>query len=245
MAGFGLSRRHFLRVGPRHDWLAARSAGAWAEASKSGLDAKDTCVIWLFLSGGPTQFETFDPKPGNPYPNSSVVGTVRTNVPGTHIGGLFPNFAKHADKYSIIRSFAHSQADHAAATHWLSTGKDYPPAGNGAAPIHPSIGSIVSRYRGPYRSYIGLPTYVRLESLYADGPAWLGAAHAVRFSRRHTLEHDPQSRSGSSNRPAWCRYTFNAGSQHRPQRAMSTRRVRGQAVELDAWQGSRCLRPVA
>src|SRR5215831_1563777 len=84
----GSTRRDFLKVGALGttglllpDLLRARAAGK---------DAKDTCVIWLFLSGGPTQFETFDPKPGNPLPYRSTVGSVQTNVPGTHIGGLFP-----------------------------------------------------------------------------------------------------------------------------------------------------------
>jgi hypothetical protein len=175
-----MKRRDFLKVGALGttglllpDLLRARAATA-----KAGRQIKDTSVIWLFLSGGPTQFETFDPKPGNPLPYRSVVGSIRTKVPGTHIGGLFPRLAKLADRFTIIRSFAHTQADHTAATHWLSTGKDYPPAANGAAPVEPSIGSILSRYRGPHPAEKGLPTYVRLESLYADGPAWLGAAHA-------------------------------------------------------------------
>src|SRR5262249_3557796 len=148
----------------------ARAAGTSDEGN-----ARDTTVIWLFLSGGPSQFETFDPKPGNIAPHTSVVGAAKTNVVGTHIGGLFPNLAQLADKFSIIRSFTHSQADHAAATHWLSSGKDYPPAANGAAQVQPGIGSIVAKYRGANHAKSGLPTYVATDRLYADGPAWLGA----------------------------------------------------------------------
>ena len=182
-------RRDFLKVGALGltglmlpDLWRGRMA-----AAESGLEIKDTSVIWLFLSGGPTHFETFDPKPENPLPYRSVVGAVQTNVPGTYIGGLFPSFAKHADKYSIIRSFAHTQPDHTAATHWLSTGKDYPPAANGAASVEPSIGSMMSRYRGSNHLTHGLPTYVRLDNLYADGPAWLGAAHTPFDPRGNAL----------------------------------------------------------
>ena len=175
----GSRRRDFLKVGTLGltglalpDLLRAQSA-----FGNSALNAPDKTVIWLFLSGGPTHYETFDPKPGNSLPYRSTVGTLRTNIPGTHIGGLFPRLAKLADKYSIIRSFAHTAADHAAATHWLATGHDHPPAGNGAAPISPSIGSMLSKYRGPNHRDTGMPTYVGLEHLYAEGPAWLGAAH--------------------------------------------------------------------
>ncbi len=173
------ARRDFLKAGALGltgltltDLLRARAVlGSTAKAPEK-------TVIWLFLSGGPTHFETFDPKPDNPLPYRSTVGTLRTNLPGTHIGGLFPRLAKLADKYSIIRSFAHTAADHAAATHWLATGHDHPPAGNGAVPISPSLGSVLSKYRGANHSVTGMPAYVGLDHLYAEGPAWLGAAHA-------------------------------------------------------------------
>lgn len=176
----GNSRRDFLRVGA----LGATGLGladllrSKAALGSSSKAAPDKTVIWLFLSGGPTQFETFDPKPDNPLPYRSTVGSLQTNVPGTQIGGLFPKLAKLADKYSIIRSFAHTAADHTAATHWLSTGHDHPPAANGAAPISPSFGSILSKYHGANHPVTGMPTYVGLDHLYAEGPAWLGAAYS-------------------------------------------------------------------
>ena len=187
----GSSRRDVLKVGALGatglmlpDLLRARAA-----LGKTGESLKDTTIVWLFLSGGPTQFETFDPKPDNPLPYRSTVGTLKTSVPGTHIGGLFPNLARLADKYSIIRSFAHTAADHTAATHWLSTGHDHPPAGNGAPPIQPSIGSILSRYRGPNHPGSGMPTYVGLDHLYAEGPAWLGGSYAPFDARGNSLSN--------------------------------------------------------
>ena len=147
-------------------------------ASAQPSEGRNKSVIWLWLSGGPTQLETFDPKPGNPSEFRSVVGSVQTNVPGTRIGGLFPNLARHADKLAIVRSFAHKQADHPAAAHWVMTGRDYPPAGNGAPAVNPSVGSILARHRGPNDARTGLPTYVSTDHLYADGPAWLGMAYS-------------------------------------------------------------------
>jgi Protein of unknown function (DUF1501) len=174
----GTTRRDFLKAGALgltgwflSDLLRARAAGPTDSARKSS-------VIWLWLSGGPTQLETFDPKPANPPESRSVVGSVQTNVPGIHLGGLFPNLAHHADQLAIVRSFCHTQADHAAASHWVMTGYDHPPAGNGAAPVSPSLGSILARHRGPTDARTGLPSYASTDHLYADGPAWLGAAYA-------------------------------------------------------------------
>lgn len=175
----GRSRRDFLRIGALGttgvmlpDLLRARAA-----AAPTGAAGTKKSVIWLWLSGGPTQLETFDPKPDNPLEFRSVVGSIRTNVPGTEIGGLFPKLAPHADKLSIVRSFAHRQADHTAATHWVMTGYDHPPASNGAPPINPSIGSILARDRGATNAQTAIPTYVTTDHLYAGGPAWLGQAY--------------------------------------------------------------------
>ena len=176
----GTTRRDFLRAGALGttglllpDLLRARAANADISA------AKDTSIIWLFLNGGPSQYETFDPKPGNPAPHRSVVGTVKTNVPGTHLGGLFHNLSKHAHQFSLIRSFTHSAADHAAATHWLMTGHDYPAAANPGTPQNqPGFGAMVSRYRGPMHPKTSIPNNVKLDYVYGEGPDWLGATHS-------------------------------------------------------------------
>lgn len=177
----GSSRRDFLTVGALGltglllpDLLRARAASQRSD---------NTSVIWLWLSGGPTQLETFDPKPGNPSEFRSVVGSLRTNVPGIEVGGLFPKVSSHADKLAIVRSFAHRQAEHTAASHWVMTGHDHPPAGNGAPPVNPSTGSILARHRGATDPRTGLPTYVSTDHLYADGPAWLGKAYSAFHAR--------------------------------------------------------------
>ncbi len=174
----GNTRRDFLQAGALlpAGWLLSDLLRARASAQPN--ETRNTSVIWVWLSGGPSQLETFDPKPGNPSEFRSVVGATQTNVPGIHIGGLFRNLSRHADKMAIVRSFAHKQADHPAAAHWVMTGRDYPPAGNGAPAVNPSVGSILSRHRGPTDAHTGLPTYVSTENLYADGPAWLGKAYS-------------------------------------------------------------------
>src|SRR6266550_2164852 len=88
----GTSRREFLKIGTLGagaltlpGLLAAR-----AQAAASGQPVKDTAVVWLWLGGGPTHVETFDPKLSAPAEYRSVVGAVQTNVPGIEIGGVFP-----------------------------------------------------------------------------------------------------------------------------------------------------------
>src|SRR5437016_7690456 len=195
----GGTRRDFLKVGALGmsafllpDLLRARAA-----AKASGQVTKNTSVVWLWLGGGPTHIETFDPKMTAPAEFRSAVGAVKTNVPGVEIGGLFPEIAKVADKMAFVRSFAHRNSGHGGGTHWVMTGYDFPPADNGQAPIKPGLGSIVSRFRGASNTASGLPTYVRLGGILGDGPAWLGSSYApfdtggnARRNMNLTVTHD-------------------------------------------------------
>ena len=175
----GLNRRDFLRVGALGatglmlpDLLRLRS-----QAAEAGQPTRDTSVIWLWLGGGPTHVETFDPKMSAPAEFRSMVGSVQTRVPGLHLGGLFPLMGRMADKMAFVRSFAHGNSGHAGGTHFVMTGVDHPPADAGQPQIRPSMGSITARVRGA-NSASGLPTYVRLSGVYGDGPHWLGSAYA-------------------------------------------------------------------
>ncbi len=176
----GASRRDFLKIGALgagglllSDLLRSR-----AKASAQGQTTRNTSVVWLWLGGGPTHIETFDPKMSAPAEFRSVVGSVKTNLPGVEFGGVFPEMAQQADKWAVVRSFAHTNSGHGGGTHWVMTGYNFPPADNGQAPIKPGFGSILARHRGPNNRETGLPTYVRLNGTLGDGPAWLGAAYA-------------------------------------------------------------------
>jgi hypothetical protein len=176
----GASRRDFLKVGALGltglllpDLLRARAAAAAA-----GQPTRNTSVVWLWLGGGPTQVETFDPKMSAPAEYRSVVGAVPTALPGVAIGGVFPKMAALADKLAFVRSFAHNNSGHGGGTHWVMTGYDFPPADNGQPPIKPGLGAILARHRGANSPTTGLPTYVRLSGILGDGPAWLGPAYA-------------------------------------------------------------------
>lgn len=176
----GIGRRDFLKIGGLGlgtfglpQLLAAREL-----ATKSGKSVKDTSVVWLWLGGGPTHVETFDPKMTAPIEYRSVTGEVTTSVPGVTIGGQFQKMASQAEHFAFVRSFAHTNSGHGGGTHFLMTGYDNRAADNGGQPTRPSLGSITSRMRGANHPETGMPTYVRLDGIGADGPAFLGTGYA-------------------------------------------------------------------
>jgi uncharacterized protein (DUF1501 family) len=176
----GTSRRDFLKIGALGgsglmlpDLLRARAA-----AAEAGRPTKNTSVVWLWLGGGPTHIETFDPKPDVPAEYRSVLGTTPTNLPGVQIGGILPKIAQVADKMAFVRSFAHRNSGHGGGTHWVMTGYDFPAADNNGGTNKPGLGAVLARYRGPNNPASGLPTYVRLNSILGDGPSWLGSPYA-------------------------------------------------------------------
>ncbi len=198
----GATRREFFKVG-------ALGAGALSlpsllearsHAASAGSDVKDTSVVMLWLGGGPTHVETFDPKMTAPSEYRSVTGEVQTNVPGITLGGTLPRMAEVADKMAFVRSFAHTNSGHGGGTHYVMTGYDNRNIDNGGLPSRPSIGSIASRIRGANHPVTGMPTYVRLGGIGSDGPAFLGTAYAP-FSpsgdaRRNMTLAVPEERLG-------------------------------------------------
>jgi hypothetical protein len=176
----GGTRRDFLKAGvlgmgglALSDLLRAR-----ASATQAGQSSRNTSVVWLWLGGGPTHIETFDPKMSAPAEFRSVTGAIQTTVPGMDLGGDFVQMARVADKFSIVRSFAHTNSGHGGGTHWVMTGYNYPPADNGMGQIKPGFGAIVSRHRGANNPESGLPNYVRMGDILGDGPSWLGPAYS-------------------------------------------------------------------
>ena len=176
----GIGRRDFMKIGGLGlgafglpQLLAVREL-----AAKSGKSVKDTSVVWLWLGGGPTHVETFDPKMSAPVEYRSVTGETTTSVPGVTIGGQFQKIATQADHFAFVRSFAHTNSGHGGGTHFLMTGYDNRMADNGGLPTRPSLGSITARLRGANHPETGMPTYVRLDGIGADGPAFLGTGYA-------------------------------------------------------------------
>lgn len=119
-------------------------------------------VIWLFLSGGPSQYETFDPKPEAPAEIRGAFSPIATRIPGVNFCELLPRTAAIADRLAIVRSFATDDPNHESAGYWINTGHKYVgPDMRALAPTDwPTLGSIVKMLkptdRGPF-SAVMLP----------------------------------------------------------------------------------------
>ena len=105
----GYNRREFLRVGglgmlgglTLPQFLAAK-----AQAAALGRVVKDKAVVFLFLQGGPSHLEFFDPKMSAPADVRSTTGETQTNLPGITFGGTFQKLAPMTDKIAVVRSYA-------------------------------------------------------------------------------------------------------------------------------------------
>lgn len=164
-----ISRRDMLLgglAGAAAVLLAGRSRGAPADPSPptpqpqpaSQRKAKAKSVIQIWLSGGPSHLDTFDPKPeaGNDY--AGPLKAIPTNVSGIQIGELLPELAKIADKYSLIRSMTHGNDGHETAAYIVNTGR-----APGGRDVYPGIGAVVSLFKGYSAGYEGLiPPYIVL-----------------------------------------------------------------------------------
>jgi len=139
--------------------LAAGRQGVRAFASPA---PKAKAVIQIWMWGGPSHLDTFDPKPAAGYDYCGALGKpIPTNVDGIVIGELLPLLARQADKYSIIRSMTHGNNAHESATYWVQTGRK-----PGDRLVFPGVGAVVSFFRGYSGGYTGLiPPYVVLTQL--------------------------------------------------------------------------------
>ncbi len=131
--GEGLNRRELLRIGglgmaglSLPMLLPRASAAPAGKKSKSFGQAKN-CII-LYLSGGPAQLDTFDPKPDAPDDIRGEFGTIQTSLPGLRYSELLPLTSKWAHKTALVRTMYHEHNDHGRGSYWMFTG--YPYAGS-------------------------------------------------------------------------------------------------------------------
>jgi hypothetical protein len=150
--GRGFDRRTFLKIGTLGlggltlpDLLRAR-----AESSAANRPVTGKSVIFLFLHGGPSQVETFDPKMSAPEGIRSVTGEIATALPGVTFGSTFTNLAKLADRLAVVRSYQPGDASH-----------DIKPIVHRDT-LNANLGSIYARVAGMNHPVTGLPTNVAL-----------------------------------------------------------------------------------
>ena len=176
----GHTRRDCLRLG-----ITAAGGGlglsgmirAQAASAGASLSRPTNCIL-VWMDGGPSHYESFDPKPDAPSEVRGEFGTIKTSVPGVHFSECVPNLARVMDKMTVVRSICHKDPNHGGGNHYLMTGAPTPvPVGCGAfVTFHPSFGSVVSRSRGVKN---GLPAYMVMPAITrSGGPNFLGAQHA-------------------------------------------------------------------
>jgi hypothetical protein len=173
----GVSRRCVLRAGVLSmgglslslaDLLRLRAQAAGSPPSRR---AEDTAVIQVYLEGGPSHIDTYDPKPDAPSEFRGEFRPIAGNVPGISVCELLPRQARMLDRLAILRSLHHTSADHGVGTHWIMTGFPGQPAHRDN--VRPSVGAVVARVRGANAASV--PPYVALPQAPAFGQgAYLG-----------------------------------------------------------------------
>jgi len=173
----GVSRRDFLRVGGLSalgltlpDLLRARADGAPARPGAPS-DKRDIAIILLWMGGGPSHIDTFDPKPEAAQEIRGTFKAIPTNVSGIQLSEHLPKLAKQMDKFSIIRSVTSPDGNHETATHYLLTGYPFNPA------IEcPGYGSVVAREKGFQNA---MPPYTMFGSMpnMHGGGGYMGAVY--------------------------------------------------------------------
>lgn len=181
----GMPRRDFLQLGiggglgiGLASLLRLRANAAGLSASPGKASPKKVNCIMIWLDGGPSHYETFDPKPDAPSEIRGSLAAIGTSVPGIQFSEVMPNLAKAADKLTVIRSICHKDPNHGGGNHYMMTGMKAPvPVACGASvTFHPSFGSVVSHHRGVQN---GIPPYMSLpRSSRSGGPNFLGGKHA-------------------------------------------------------------------
>ena len=166
----GLPRRSFVQLGTLGlggltlaDMLRIR-----AKAAADQVSQRKTSVIFLELAGGPTQFETYDPKPDAPAEYRGAMQAIDTRMPGVHFSELMVKQAQVADKLAIIRSIHHNSSSHDPSSHLTQTGY-YKKGPKGGPNQFPCVGSVIGKLRGSNSR--GIPAYVAIPSIMRNGAA--------------------------------------------------------------------------
>lgn len=170
----GVSRRSFLKAGALGVGGLTLADVMRLRAGESRAASRATAVIFVELAGGPTQFETYDPKPKAPIEYRGPFGVTQTNAPGVLFSEMMTEQAKIVDKLAIVRSVHHRHNSHDPSSHLSQTGY-YKSGPKGGPNQMPCFGSVIGKLRGPNQP--SLPAYVAVPSIMRNGQAaYLGQA---------------------------------------------------------------------
>ena len=153
------SRRTDAPLLKRRDLLRVTGAGASALCLPRLIQAEDTArhstttartrnCIYIFLCGGPSQLDMWDPKPDAPDGIRSPFSSLQTNVEGIHFTELLPLTAQHAAKLAVIRSMSHDSSSHEIGIAYTLLATENPPSKRTFPPTredHPAVGGTLDR----------------------------------------------------------------------------------------------------
>jgi hypothetical protein len=158
---FFLSRRNLLKASLAG--IAGLTVPALLRTRARAADAgrplpSNKSVILLWMTGGPSHIDTWDPKPDRPLQNRGPFGVTATKLPGVFLCEHLPKQAALLDRFTLIRSVDARHSNHEPNTVFQTANRDAEPRENREAPLYPAIGSIVAKWHGP--NHPGMPPYV-------------------------------------------------------------------------------------
>ncbi len=158
------SRRSFLRLGA-HGLAGLSLADVFRLQAHAKGASSDMAVILYWMAGGPSQLETFDPKPDAPAEVRGPFGSTATRVPGVRFSEMLPKLAAHADHLAVVRSLRHQHSVHDDASHWVQTGQPLLNARQNGQQF-PAQGSVVAALR--HDPAAAMPAYVCIPQAYSN-----------------------------------------------------------------------------
>lgn len=190
-----IDRRRLLSSG------VAAGAGLWLNGLVRGAAAANATgqrkrsVILLWLGGGPSQIDTFDPKPN--HENGGQFSAIDTVVPGLQLSENFPLLAQQADKIRVVRSVTSKEGDHSRGTHLLRTG--FSPGGPAKKPpVTSAIGKVLSESESTLPPAVSIGGYSFLGG-HPLGPSYLGPKFTALRVRESTSVPSTSSGGGNGN----------------------------------------------
>jgi uncharacterized protein (DUF1501 family) len=153
-------RRQFLQVGAVGAFGLTLPGLLRSRVAAAGKQQKDVNCILLWMSGGPSHHDTFDPKPDATERIRGEFKPIKTAVPGVRFGEHLPRMAAAVKQYSLLRSLNPRNGAHGTADAYMMSGHAYTPA-----MTYPCFGSVVSRQKGDRK---GMPPFLQLGNSISD-----------------------------------------------------------------------------
>ncbi len=182
----GMTRRSFLQIGGSSILGLSLADLAPLRATPGGLDGSARAVIFLWLWGGPSQLDTFDPKPNAPAEYRGPFASIPTRLTGVRVGELFPQVAGLTDRIAILRSLHSQSNDHGVAGTIGLTGSVSGAVGLGgtaaAGSARPALGACIARARAgtaplPPFMVVGGRLHQGKKAIIGEGAGPLGARY--------------------------------------------------------------------